>query len=123
METNPTSVMTPQEIAADIARELREHPEHWIQGSLVGFANGERGNDAESVNADNATCWCFEGLIYKRTGTEDNFAVLEAFRAVIGMMEIHIWNDELQTTVALVIDVCDRVASSSSQQEVQNEHI
>lgn len=42
MKTNDDAVVSPQEIAADIARELREHPERWFQGELVTSTGGSR---------------------------------------------------------------------------------
>jgi hypothetical protein len=49
--------MSPKRIAADIASELREHPEHWYSGQMAADAEG---NELEEYDAPGAVCWCID---------------------------------------------------------------
>ncbi len=60
----------PKTIAADIARELREHPERWTQGH---WARDSSGNKVHWKDPG-AVCWCLEGHINKRGGDTGDFA-------------------------------------------------
>jgi hypothetical protein len=102
---NPTS--DPKSIAADIARELREHPDNWFQGDLVRYGNGTTSSDVGFVGG---VCWCLEGHIMKRTGIDGANAVFAAFREAIDKMDLFRWNDQPGRTVEDVIELCEKVS-------------
>lgn len=112
-----------QEVAADIARELREHPEHWIQNSLVRVESGREFDDPGFVTCGDAVCWCLEGLIIRRTsidpedGRIDRDLVFDAFRNVLGEHELYRWNDARGRTVGEVIALAERVAHPTDEQQ------
>jgi len=106
---------TAQELAADIARELREHPERWTTGSA---ARDSAGNPTASVDP-RAVCWCLFGHIVKRRDERAGFIpndLLEPFFAAAGLS----WDvdgfDEINDngTVSDIIAICDKVAALNS---------
>lgn len=107
-----------QEVAADIARELREHPDHWFQGSLVKLADGSENDEPWDATRDDAICWCLEGHIVRRTKIDpeygiDRDVVFSAFRLALGESELYAWNDRNGRSVADVIALAERVAHKS----------
>jgi hypothetical protein len=101
-------------MAADIARELRQHPDRWMQRRLVRFRNGLTSNDQDEVSREDAVCWCLRGHILKRIGPDTRFIeVDEHFRAALGRrVFISEWNDAKDRTVAEVIELCERLAAA-----------
>lgn len=103
----------PKAIAVDIARELREHPERWIQGYWG------RTKDHRSTRSwdPEAVCWCLGGLINKHFGhdrlvNDENGPTWSAFRALIPLSEsIEDWNDREFRKVEEVIELCEAVAN------------
>lgn len=92
-------------IAADIARELREHPERWTQGHWARDADGKK----VSWGHTSAVCWCLEGHIKKRDGDTGDFA--EAAGTMNGEFTgLASFNDRYD--LASVIELCDKVAAS-----------
>lgn len=99
---------TSKEIAADIARELREHPERWMQGRSASTPTG----DTVDVNSPRASKWCLSGHIQRRQ--EDSFsllALLDPFVRCAGM-KVTDFNDHQDRTVDEIVALCDRVAAS-----------
>lgn len=97
---------TAQEIAEDIARELRANPNAWYRGA---FSN--LGNCDGSWNDPEATAWCLSGHLKKRGDTRLS-RFYDAFSRYAGG-SICQWNDEPGRTVDEVIALCDRVAESA----------
>lgn len=93
-------------IAADIARELREHPERWTKGH---WARDSSGNKVSWYD-QSATCWCLEGHINRRGGDTGDFAqaagTIDTDGFTTGLAE---FNDH--HTVDDVIDLCEKVAN------------
>jgi hypothetical protein len=81
----------PKEIAADIARELREHPERWTQGYYAFDASGEM----REAHDPRATCWCLMGMIDKRTDCPTD--TFEAFQKAAPFESMSVWNDAAST--------------------------
>jgi hypothetical protein len=98
---------TVRELAADIARELREHPEYWTQGH---WARDSSGNKVHWRD-DAAVCWCLEGHINKRGGDTGDFAEAAGTSdgAFTGLASL---ND--RCGIDDVIDLCDKVAGINS---------
>lgn len=98
----------PREIAADIARELREHPERWTKGRDARDREGR----AVCPTDPSAVCWCLIGHCDRRS---DAYAYVEfreiAKRFVEGRV-LTFWNDHPSRTVDDVIELCDKVAKS-----------
>ncbi len=98
--------MNVKEIAADIARELREHPERWTQGAP---ARDKEGNSAR-VRSPAAVSWCLLGHIrrkqYQTRGEVGTSAMLTA-------QLVSSWNDAPARTVTDVIVLCEEVASGA----------
>lgn len=96
----------PKNIAADIARELREHPERWTQGHWARDSSGNKVNWRDP----GAVCWCLEGHINKRGGDTGDFAqaagTLDAEGCTTGLAQ---FNDRCD--VADVIELCEKVAN------------
>jgi hypothetical protein len=95
---------TPQEVAYDIADELRKHPDRWTQGCNARQADGL----ICGVHDAEATCWCLLGHIIKRN---EEFA-FKPIRAAFGHPTVSwaAWNDSPERTVDDVIALCARVA-------------
>lgn len=114
-----------EEIAADIARELREHPEHWIQHSLVRLESGVEEDEPEYATRSDAICWCLEGLIVRRTkwspedGSVDREQVFDTFRTALGETDLYRWNDAHGRTVGDVIALAERVANRTDEDRSQ----
>lgn len=112
---------TPQQVAADIAREYREDARRWTQ---LTWARRSFERFANSCNYDSgeAVCWCLRGAVNKRVGLGSlEMATLEAFDAALGdppddALDGDIlcvrWNDAKGRTVEEVIALCDKVAAS-----------
>lgn len=107
--------MTPQQVAADIAREYREDAARWTQDWYAKDANGEECSSRDPI----AVCWCLRGAIERRVGDwGDETQTFRAFDAALGHEpeENHLylveWNDEPGRTVAEVIALCEKVAAS-----------
>lgn len=101
-----------RQIAADIAKELREHPERWFQGALVKFADGASTSTGAGLLRDDAVCWCLEGHICKRVDSEVRWVAMGDFRDAAKITgSLNFWNDERGRTVKDVIALCDEVAS------------
>lgn len=96
-----------REIAADIARELRKHPECWTTGCFARDSNGCRVHYRDPY----ATCWCLEGHIYKRHGDIVHFAILAGTLddCTTGLAT---FNDASSTSIDDVIALCEKVAQS-----------
>ena len=121
-ETHPTTEnLTPQQIAADVAREYREDLRRWTQGHWARDANGYGVGTRDS----RAVCWCLRGAIDKRLQGSDQptfDAIYRAFDKAIGCAweegrtdnHVHFvaWNDRPGRTVREVIELCEKVAAS-----------
>jgi hypothetical protein len=98
----------PKSIAADIARELREHPERWTQGHWARDSSGNKVNWKD----DAAVCWCLEGHINKRGGDTGDFAwaagTMDPDGVTTGLATL---NDRKSTTVDRMIELCEQVAN------------
>lgn len=92
-------------VAADIARELREHPERWTQ---VDSAHDAFGNWTNSWN-ENAVTWCLEGHVGRRVTWPLRDQTLHRFKDTLGRI-VFTWNDERDRTVGDVIALCERIA-------------
>jgi hypothetical protein len=106
----------PKAVIADIARELREHPEHWTQNC---FACDRLGIDVLS-NDPNAVCWCLHGHVQKRIGWpprnpgEYDYAYYGAILRLLAdgcCARVTVWNDEIGRTVDDVIALCEMVST------------
>lgn len=97
--------MNVKEIAADIARELRAHPERWTQGHWARAADG----DKVHWNSPRAVCWCLEGHINRRDGDTGEFAEAAGTMGTGGTTGLATFNDRY--AVGDVIDLCERVAA------------
>lgn len=100
-----------KEIVADIARELRAHPERWCQGPSAMNAEGHE----VGSNEDDAVAWCLEGHVWART---QMFALpVSTFfllRAALGQEVLFSWNDAPGRTVSDVIQLCEKAAGIPS---------
>lgn len=95
---------TAQEVATDIARELRSNPAAWHQGNF---------NNGSASYGHLATAWCLSGHLRKR-GHALGESVYDAFLEHIGADYVVCeWNDTPGRTVEEVIALCDRVAVSA----------
>jgi hypothetical protein len=107
----------PKAVIADIARELRAHPEHWTQAS---FARDRLGIDVLSDDP-NAVCWCLLGHVHKRVGRPPGNSPGEYdyayYREILRLLadaccaRVTVWNDEIGRTVEEVIALCVRVST------------
>lgn len=101
----------PKAIAADIAKELREHPDHWTTGTCARDAQG----DIVASDDDEAVCWCLMGHILKRIPNVDAYKFGTPFFAAVGLN----WDDDDVgfsdlndgKTVEQIIDLCEKVAN------------
>jgi len=113
----------PKTVAADIAREFREHPAHWTQDYICKDADGEDWMDP--TNPD-AVCWCLRGAIDKRV-IHGAGPIYLAFDRALGHQiaseaeheTLHFveWNDKPGRTVAEVIELCERVANTPALEQ------
>lgn len=113
--THPTDEkQTHQAVAADIARELREHPALWMQGHLVRFREHAGFSDLVLRARDaRAECWCLIGHICKRLpDPDDSMACRMLFEQHVGTFELAAWNDTPGRTAQDVVALCDEVAAS-----------
>lgn len=98
---------TPKAIAADIARELREHPQRWTQGAAAKKADGK----STYSDDEEAVCWCIWGHIKKRAprwGIE--LATTDSFNEAVGG-NVTTFNDMPGRTVNEMISLCDQIAA------------
>jgi hypothetical protein len=94
-------------IAADIAGELREHPEQWTQND---YAKGALGIGTDACGPQACT-WCLLGHLHRRTGGRWSDSLFsQRLGPYVAYLEISTWNDWPQRTVADVIALCERVA-------------
>lgn len=101
----------PKSVAADIARELREHPERWTKGTHARGSSGDQVDYASRL----AKKWCLAGHICKRVGMGHDWEIRARFREILGIehtMWLSSWNDEPLRTVTDIIAACDKVATS-----------
>lgn len=105
MPTAERVFSSPLAVAADIARELREHPDRWTKGFNARNASGL----FTGVHDPGARCWCLHGHILKRNA---EFA-LATIGAAFGYPNISwsCWNDAHERTVEDVIALCERVSA------------
>ena len=92
----------------EIARELREHPEHWTQGASARDSKGEP-TDATSKSA---VCWCALGLT-ERPGSQPDL-----YRWLRDATEDFVsrWNDHPTRTASEVADAFDKAAEIAESQ-------
>lgn len=94
--------MTPQELAADIAAELRAHPERWTKHAMA----RDSGGGPCDANSPHAVCWCLIGHGRKR-----HMSLPQEFYHLVNTGLIGSkWNDTKERTVDDVISLCDAVA-------------
>lgn len=113
-----TTFTTPQQIAADIARDFRTDNSRWTQGS---FAKAKDGLPVGPRHPA-ATCFCLAGAIKVRIPAEtiydDNLrsrtygAFNDAVEGDRDSGDFIDWNDVLGRKVTEVIELCDKVAAS-----------
>lgn len=110
-------MITAKKIAAEIAAELKEHPEHWTQGA---YAKLDGGKPCD-VTEPEARYWCILGLIGKRLPI--GASILLQDRIAAGFINaisekdwraddfkmLSRWNDRHGRTVQDVISLCERV--------------
>lgn len=119
-DSEPTVLPTdPKSIAADIIRELREHPEHWTKGELASDASGMW------VDFDDpkACRWCLYGHVKKRvmgtSGHRHTDYPRSFHEAAFGHIDLSgtsfgSWNDDHPgRTVDDVIALCEFVIYGS----------
>lgn len=97
---------TVQEIAAEIAQELTEHPDRWTQGT---YARDEKGRECSTADG---VCWCILGWLSRKV--ECGGILWESFSSAAGFentQELLHWNDAPLRTVDEVVDLCQQVAS------------
>lgn len=91
-----------KEIAADIAKKLKEHPDTWTNGEFA------RDEDGFKCATSKGISWCILGHIQMRNG-----GIGESFSHAAGLQdtfELAEWNDAPGRTVAEVIALCEQVA-------------
>jgi hypothetical protein len=104
---------TIQQIAADIAEELRQHPDRWTTGCT---ARDQQGNPVASDD-DTAVCWCLMGHIRRRAPSENEytfgrpFFLLEGLDPLADEIGFSAINDGRR--VEEIISLCERVAASN----------
>lgn len=102
---------TIKELAADIANELREHPERWTTFVPARNASGL----GCSVSAPEAVCWCLYGHIEKR-GVDDPYRsdIAKQFFSAAGLdykKDSYASINDVRT-VEQIIQICDTVAAT-----------
>jgi len=107
--------LTPQVVAADIAREFREDARRWTQKACARDGNGYSCDENDSA----AVCYCLRGAINKRVSWDNdlNHEVCQAFDIALGhepteTYRFVAWNDSPGRTVGEVIGLCEKVAAS-----------
>jgi hypothetical protein len=100
------------EAAADIARELREHPRHWTQKV---FARDVLGNPVFWSDPD-AVCWCLAGHLCRRAPLHQRSQLLYVLMSVprdlmLGHQSVSQFNDAKGRTVEQVIALCEALAA------------
>jgi hypothetical protein len=130
MANQSNDLVSPEAVAADIAREYRENASHWTQGWI---ARDREGADLWYVKDPSAVCWCLRGAIDKRidpwTGAIA-FPIYLAFDRALGFNiasedehgTLHFvrWNDRPGRTVGDVIALCEAVAHGTALKEVSD---
>jgi hypothetical protein len=104
-------VSTAQEIAADIAKELRENPGNWCK---VTIARDEHGRTVDPLD-EAACCWCLLGHFEKRLDGSWEPAITPFVRELERQRKIGsvaLFNDAPSTGIDDVIALCDLVARS-----------
>lgn len=99
---------TVQHIAAEIGKELTEHPERWTQDC---YARNQKGESC-ATDSPRAVCWCILGELSLRA--PESYGLWESFARTSGFKdsnELAEWNDAPGRTVAEVIALCEQVAS------------
>lgn len=121
--TRHTEMTSPQQVAADIAREFRQDATRWTQRW---YAKDAFGSDVYEDDPS-AVCWCLRGAIDKRCLSQmanERLALrtYEAFDSVLSLppndddrLSFIKWNDDPKRTVVEVIALCDRVANQSDE--------
>lgn len=105
-------MQTIQEIAADIAKELREQPSRWTTGCLARDASGR----TVPYGEDTAVCWCLMGHLLRRAPNADAYRLGAPFFAALGLdrgkddVGFSTINDDKR--VEDIIALCDQVAAS-----------
>lgn len=106
MNAPPSADPQVKRLAADIAKELREHPDHWTRGSDARDINGDK---VDALHSE-ATCWCLEGHIIRRS--PGGFGMVREFAKAADIPCLWQWNDDdPKRTVKDIIDLCERVAA------------
>jgi hypothetical protein len=99
---------TAQEVAADIAAELRITASRWTAESNARDACGTH----TGVKNSDAVCWCLFGHILRRCGDRAE-SIAYAMQEIAGIPSIVAWNDKPGRTVAEVIDLCEKIAAAA----------
>jgi hypothetical protein len=104
----PTDEQITRRVLAEVAQELREHPERWCQRTVARSASGE------GVRWDDpaATQWCVHGHIRKRvplTFTAGG-VIIDKLWDALGE-SLYEWHDSPDRTVGDVIALCEKVAN------------
>lgn len=101
----------PKAIAADIARELREHPERWT----TGWCARDESGGGTSYDDDDAVCWCLMGHIMRRAPEADVYVIGAPFFAPFGLDpqadDIGFYHINDDKTVEQIIELCEKVAN------------
>ena len=98
-------------VALSIASELREHPDHWMQG-----AGWHKKGSGRIVTEREADVMCLMGHIFKRTGDKHSAPVVAAFQNQLPDCQIPEWNDAPARRVGDVIALCEKVATLSDEE-------
>lgn len=101
---------TTKELAADIAKELREHPERWTTHAVAKDASGDqcRADDPDAV------CWCLFGHIQKRGIEPYRPDIAKPFFSIAGLdykTDGYARMNDVRT-VDEIIQLCDAVATT-----------
>jgi len=107
--------MTAREIAADIARELRESPERWVaRTGIPGWASAiNKAGEGVPPESTDACAWTLYGHVIRR----NPFALRDDPRhwgwGEIGpKFSFAEWEEKCGRDVETVIAFCDRIASA-----------
>jgi len=112
--------LTPQAVAADIAKEFREDHTRWTQRWYARLSANPLGGSC-GPHHEKAVCWCLRGAIDKRFPTdvdvETLWPIYEAFdkaldRTLENRLHFVDWNDDPKRTIGEVIALCEKVAAS-----------
>jgi hypothetical protein len=102
----PLVFSSTQEVAADIANELRKFPQRWTQGCSARRSDGSE----TEVHDSDAVCWSLDGHIIRRRAAF-SFADFSA-HFELSLVGLVFWNEADERTVADIIYLCERVARS-----------